>query len=579
MAQTVGYFTFVLHAHLPYVLAHGRWPHGMDWLNEAAAETYLPLLNTLNRLVKDGYSPKLTLGLTPVLAEQLRDESFKEEFKAYLTNKIEAAGADEKEFSRTGSTHMASLARMWEGFYTRLLHDFQEEYHGDLVGAFADLQNGDHLEVMTSAATHAYLPLLFQDTSVQAQVKQGIRTYQRHFRRLPKGIWLPECAYRPRYQWGSPLAIHKDKPASLRKGVEEFLSENGLEYFIIDSHLLKGGKAIGVYLDRFEALQRLWGRFAEYYQPRPEEAEKSPYEVYWVSSIGEGKGPVAIFTRDPRTGRQVWSGEHGYPGNSEYLDFHKKRFPGGHRYWRVTHTKYDLALKEEYHPERADRVIPEQAYHFRELAKGLLRENWERTRRPGIVVAPYDAELFGHWWFEGTRWLYEVLKGMAEDPEVELTTCGLFLDRYPPTTVISIPEGSWGEGGFHWIWLNEWTEWTWRHIYEAELTMQELAREFASREDERLKAILKQAAREIMLLQASDWQFLISTWSARDYAEMRLANHYSDFKRLAEMAKKYGRGKWLDPGEWEFLGLCEKRDHLFPDIEPRWFTEVQFPAE
>jgi len=578
MPRPAGFFTFVLHAHLPYVMAHGRWPHGMDWLNEATAETYLPLLRVLRRLEETGRKAKVTLGITPVLLEQLRDPFFAEEFTAYLRQKTEAARQDGREFARTGERHLAALADRWVTFYEGLEADF-EGVGRDLVGAFARMQEAGQIELLTSAATHGYLPLLSRDTSVQAQVKVGIRTTTRHTGRAPRGIWLPECAYRPRYAWTPPVGTRGvEEPPRLRKGVEEFLQENGLDYFVVDSHLLKGGKAIGVYLDRFEALRRLWGQFAEAYPVRPETGERSPYELYWVASAPRAAGPVAIFTRDPRTGVQVWSGEHGYPGNGFYLDFHKKRWPGGHRYWRVTSAKADLGAKQPYEPERAAGVIPEQAAHFAGLVRDLLQEHAGRTGRPGMVTAPYDAELFGHWWFEGPDWLEAVLRRLADDPAVELATCSEVLDRQPPTTVITLPEGSWGEGGFHFIWLNEATEWTWRYVYEAEETMEGLAREFATREDPTLQAILRQAARTLLLLQASDWQFLISTWSARDYAEMRLANHYHDFVRLAALARRHGRGEPVDPGEWEYLGLCEKRDNLFPDLDPRWWAAVEHPA-
>jgi 1,4-alpha-glucan branching enzyme len=98
--NTIGSFALVLHSHLPYVIAHGRWPHGMDWLNEAASETYIPLLNILYELVEEGYSPKITIGVSPVLTEQLKDKAFTEELLTYLDLKIEAAENDATEFKR-----------------------------------------------------------------------------------------------------------------------------------------------------------------------------------------------------------------------------------------------------------------------------------------------------------------------------------------------------------------------------------------------------------------------------------------------------------------------------------------------
>ncbi|MEW6687058.1 MAG: 1,4-alpha-glucan branching protein domain-containing protein [Candidatus Edwardsbacteria bacterium] len=565
----IGSFTFVLHSHLPYVLSHGSWPHGTDWLNEATAETYLPLLDTLENLVNQGISPKLTIGITPILSEQLNDDNFKDAFVDYLENKIKSALADDKEFKE--------LAKFWQNFYTRLKINFEEKYHRDLIGAFRRLQDEGYIEIISCAATHGYLPLLSKDTSVQSQIKQGIKTYERYFGKRPKGFWLPECAYRPRYAWQSPLQVVSEEKSELRKGTDEFLSENEIDYFIVDSHLLKGGKAIGIYLDRFEALKKLWGRFAQEYQPRPEEIEKMPYEVYLVNSGSEEKKPVTIFSRDPKTGLQVWSGEWGYPGDSWYLDFHKKHFPGGHRYWRVTGPKSDLGEKLIYQPEKVEERLQENATHFVNLVKSILVEHYEKTQKAGILCAPFDAELFGHWWFEGPRWLNLVMKQISLDEEIELVTCSTFLKTVPATTVVSLPEGSWGEGGFHYIWLNEETKWTWKYVYQAEQEMEELLKDFGNNSDEKLTDILRQCARELLLLQSSDWQFLISTWSARDYAEMRFLEHYESFLRLANMARNYKEKRLVDPEDWTFLGDCEKRDSIFPDLELHWFKEIEFP--
>jgi 1,4-alpha-glucan branching enzyme len=572
-SKPIGSFTFVLHAHLPYVMSHGRWPHGMDWLNEAAAETYIPLLDNLTELLEAGLSPKLTLGLTPVLCEQLADEDFKAEFAQYLSGKIAAAEEDHRTFSQWGRHSLAKMALWWHDHYLKIQDSFHKRYRQDLIGAYKKLQDAGHLEIITCAATHGYLPLLGTDESVQFQVRVGVETYRHHFGRRPRGIWLPECAYRPAYRWRPPMETASLPTEFARRGVEEILAENGLEYFIVDSALLKGGKSIGVYIDRFEALRRLWKQYESQYQERPEDKERSPQEVYLVGSGPvKDRAPVAVFSRDPRTAMQVWSGEWGYPGDGWYLDFHKKHYPGGLRYWRVTGSGTDLAEKEEYQPDRADQRIPENAAHFVDMVKETLREYHRKTGRKGILCAPFDAELFGHWWFEGPRWLGEVLTRLDQDNEVELTTCAAYLDQVAPVEIISLPEGSWGQGGYHYIWLNEWTEWTWKHIYEDEARFKALLAELGGRPDDELSSILIQMARELLLLESSDWQFLISTWSARDYAELRLAEHHQIFQRLATMAERYGRGEWVDPGEWTFLGECQKRDNVFPFLRLDWYS-------
>jgi len=568
-----GYFTFVLHSHLPYVLGHGKWPHGTDWLNEAAAETYIPILLTCHNLIQNGISPKFTIGISPVLCEQLRHSSFKTEFSHYIKQRIEAAGNDAEEFYRTGQDQFLRLAHRWEDFFKQISDAYHNTFGQDLIGAFRKLQDAGHIEIITCAASHGYLPLLSQDESCQAQIKQAVASYKRHFEQDPRGIWLPECAYRPSYDWSPPVSVEGMPESYHRKGIEEFLSENRIEYFFIDSATLKGGRAIGVYIDRFDALKALWGRFEKQYQPRNEEGEKTPLSIYLVGSK-EGRAPVGVFTRHPDASLQVWSGEWGYPGDGNYLDFHKKRFPGGHRYWKVTSSKTDLADKEIYNPDITSGRLEENSSHFAGLIIRTLLDHHEKTGEAGILVAPFDSELFGHWWFEGPGFLQKVIEKIAVSTEIGLTTAGEYYALNKPSRGITLPEGSWGEGGYHYIWLNEWTLWTWKHVYSDELKMKELAARFR-RAGETERRIIAQAARELLLLSASDWQFLISTWSARDYAETRVVAHHEAFLRLSIMAEK---GENLSEGELSYLADLEQRDDIFPDIDPLWFEKVEYPA-
>ncbi len=571
-----GYLCLALHGHLPYVVSHGAWPHGTDWLCEAAAECYLPVLRALTGLVEEGLSPKICLGLTPVLVEQLRSREFVAEFHRYLDHKQESARADEQHFRGQGQPGAAGLAERWVGFYGDLKRDFAERWGEDLIGAFGRLQDEGHIEILTSAATHAYLPLVGLDECVQAQVALGVESYRRHFGRDPRGFWLPECGYRPRYRWAPPLG-GTGLSTSLRKGVDEFLSESGLEYFIVDSQLLQGGEALGVYRERFEALARLWRVFAAQQPVREKVESNSPYQAYLAESSGEGKRPVAFFARDQRTGLQVWSREHGYPGDGWYLEFHKKHFPGGHRYWRVTSSKADLGEKEWYEPDRVRDRIEENAAHFVGLAHELLLGHWEETGEPGVVCAPYDAELFGHWWFEGPEWLAAVVRKMAASEDIGLATGSEYLATVPAVELFGLPEGSWGEGGFHWVWLNEWTEWTWRHVYECEVRARALCRALRAG-DEEAERVVQQCLRELVLLESSDWQFLITTWSARDYAEARFAEHLAAFQWLAGCAERVLAGQPVSDAERAQLGMYEERDCLFARLDPAWYARAAFPA-
>ncbi len=569
-----GYFALVLHAHLPYVLSHGNWPHGTDWLVEAAAETYIPLLNVFHRLIGEGLSPRVTVGITPILTEQLADDRFRQEFVSYLHLKQAAAQDDEAEFTRRGENRLADLAHFWRRYYEDIERDFAERYSSDVVGAFRQLQDEGHIEIMTSSATHSYLPLLGRDTSVQGQVRLGVASYRRHFGREPAGIWLPECAYRPRYEWGRPVG-GGDREPELRKGVEELVAEAGLRYFIVDSHLLAGGEALGVYIDRFEALRRLWEQSQQGVVREP--TERTVYRAYLTSSTGEASKAVAVLARDTRTAIQVWSGEHGYPGDSWYLEFHKKHFPGGLRYWRVTENQSDLGAKAPYEPERVPERLREQADHFVDVLRGVVWEQAEKQELP-VVCAPYDAELLGHWWFEGTEWLYHVLKRVAQDEVVQPITCREYLEVAPPVELVRLPEGSWGQGGFHWVWLNEWTEWTWRHIYEAEDRLAAILEGAPAEPAGELAEVLAQLVRELLLLQSSDWQFLISTWSARDYAENRFTMHFEDFQALAAVAERLLRAEPLSPADRGLLEMLVERDHVFPEVDLADWRAVQSPA-
>jgi 1,4-alpha-glucan branching enzyme len=562
--KMIGSFTFVLHSHLPYVINHGEWPHGTDWLYEAAAETYLPLWRELRSLIDDGLRPAVTLGLTPILMEQLAHPRFRAGFKAYLQQKIAAAEADARHFQRSRQPALEELAEYWRELYGNIREDFQA-LNGDLLRGFRALQEAGGLEIITSAATHGYLPLLGTDESVAAQIAAGVQTYRRHLGRPPRGIWLPECAYRPAYEWTPPTG----GPARPRSGVEELVAEQGLEYFIVNKHLILGGESRGVYLERYESLQLLWQKFQSGWNPPPEQEDRTLYQPYWVASPGNAPR-VAVFGRHEETALQVWSGEWGYPGNPAYLEFHKKHFPGGHRYWRVTGREADLAEKEIYRPEWIEPTLEEQADHYVELLAHHLRQHRSHTGERGIIVAPFDTELFGHWWHEGPRWLGKVLRRL-DRLEIAATSCGSYLEAHPPATAIALPEGSWGQGGFHYIWLNEWTEWTWKEIYLRE----ERFREFVTRAPKTIdgmeRRLLAQMARELLLLESSDWQFLISTWSARDYAEQRVQVHAERFDELATLWETYRRSGSLSASAHQRLKMLEREDAPFPDIDPGWW--------
>jgi len=554
----MGYpFSLVLHTHLPMVVNHGRWPHGSDWLCEAAFECYLPLLETIHRLVGDGISPKWTINLSPVLTEQLASGEFQKELAFYYENVRRACVEGREDFTKEGRNDLVGLTRFWEDFYERMW-ELHRRVGGDIPGTFGELQRGNHVEIITCGATHGYLPLLSRDESIHLQLRTAVETHRRHFGRAPRGIWLPECAYRPRYEWTPPTGRERSE-RRLRAGIEEMLAAHGLEYFVADAHLISAARPISFYREYLPARGQTVLPAAEL----PLGNARTPYIPYRVASRG-GTGTATAFFRDPLSTVQVWSRAHGYPGDFSYLEFHKKHFPGGLRFWRITDASGDLGGKQTYDPAAAAAQARTHAQHF----IGVLRDTLVAASKDGprLVCSPYDSELFGHWWFEGPMFLEHVTRGLAA-AGITPATLGEALEIVPPTETVALPEGSWGEGGDHRVWLNPDTEWTWDRVYAAEAEWVEALRTV---DGDDARRVLAQATRELLLLQASDWQFLITTWSARDYAERRVAEHYADFKRLSEMARTLAGGEPLSIEAAETLRRLEREDFLFPDLDPSW---------
>jgi 1,4-alpha-glucan branching enzyme len=527
---------------------------------EVAVGCYLPLLDVISALAAGGMSPHITIDISPVLAEQLAAPAFRTEFEDYLRARIQAAQENRAEFEAAGRADLAQLAAWWERLYHDRLQQF-ERLNGNLLGQFRQLASQGHITLITCAATHGYLPLLSREESVDLQLRVAAAAHQRHFGRAPEGIWLPECAYRPRYEWTPPVGPHKGRVHLHRRGIEEFLAQFSIKFFITDMHLLRGGTPLSAYRDYYPALQTVPGP-----QPLPYRPERSPYHPYLVASRG-GHGTTAAFVRDPETTLQVWSRERGYPGDGWYLEFHKKHFPGGLRYWRVTESKTDLGAKLLYEPERAQERTRAQAEHFTTLLHRVLSAAPDGPR--AVVCSPYDTELFGHWWFEGPRWLQEVFTRLPQAGIVPLD-CVTSLKTNPPEDTTTLLEGSWGEGGDHRVWLNHDTEWTWERVYSAEEEFWTLAKQHGPHAAGPGRRLLAQLARELLLLQASDWQFLITTWAARDYAEARVAEHYATFTRLTQLLRHVAAGGTMPTADEEFLTAREAQNFLFPDV----FTHV-----
>ena len=426
-----GFLAFTLHAHLPYVVNHGTWPHGIEWLHEAAAETYLPLCCACSRnLERDGVPANFNINLSPILLEQLAHPLFIAEFPKYLTRKIVAAREDEAYFIQSGDLHLTETARFWGRFFSAALDDFNA-LGGNIIQGFRHFNDTGMIEILTCGATHGYMPLLGTDESVRAQVRTAVchphpPSRQAPPRHLGAGVRLParRLLELPRPEW--PTA--EQHPGFDRIGIEQALSESNLDYFFVDTHLVEESR-------RIPSPYGPAPRAACPRDPQLERATQTPqrslYQPYYVDGPYDKRFAITVFPRDPSTGLQVWSGETGYPGDANYLDFHKKRFPGGHRYWQVTGPAVDIGDKLVYWPQQAAERVKEHASHFVSLVYETLEPGFNNCIPP-VLCAPFDAELFGHWWFEGPMWLEAVCRILHEQPTgIATITCSQYLDRYP----------------------------------------------------------------------------------------------------------------------------------------------------
>jgi 1,4-alpha-glucan branching enzyme len=567
--KAAGYLTFTLHAHLPYVVNHGTWPHGMEWLHEAAAETYLPLLRVLGNLERDGIGLHCNLNLSPILLEQLAHPLFKAEFPKYVERKIVAAREDEAFFSSTGEPHFAETARFWHRFFTDALSEFNA-LDGDIIKGFRYFSDKGLIEIITCGATHGYMPLLGTDESVRAQIRTAVNTHIRHIGKPPRGIWAPECGYRPAGFWNQPVENADGSAMQAgydRIGVEQALSESDIEYFFVDTHLVEESARI---LSPYELLRGTIVAPEE--QPIVDGEDRSLYQPYFVDGPYDKRYATTVFPRDPRTGVQVWSGESGYPADSNYLDFHKKRWPGGHRYWKVTGPRVDMGDKHAYYPHEAAERTKSHADHFVHMVWEALQAGFNEEIPP-ILCSPFDAELFGHWWFEGPLWLEAVARTLHNYPTgIELINCSDYLDRFPRAGTIAMHEGSWGAEGTNHVWMNPDTSWTYTHIYPAENFTRDVCTEGKWQDSELGERIVKQLCRELLLLESSDWQFLITTGAARDYAELRFQTHNDQFNELKAIWLAYEADDSITLEQEERLAAIELRDSIFPDIDPRFWS-------
>ena len=522
----VGYFSLILHAHLPFV-RHPEYPEFLeeDWLYEAITEVYLPLIFALQSLREAGAKPRLAMNVSPPLCEMLADKLLEERYTRHLENLLKLA-LKEVARTRAESPEFTETAQMYAETFATSLDLWNNKYRRNLINAFRQLQEEGVIEIITCGATHGFLPLMSTTEAKRAQIQIAVANYKKHFGRQPRGIWLPECAY--------------------EAGIEDLLKDAGIEYFIADTHAI------------------LYG------EPRPR---------YGVHAPVRCPNGVAVFARDVETSQQVWSAQVGYPGSPVYREFYRdvgwdlpleylaphlhkdqNRRNLGLKYYRITGK---TEQKQPYIPQLARLKAAEDAAHF-------LNERIEQAHdlrkvfegHPPLVTSPYDAELYGHWWAEGVQFLDFFFRAIHHRRgEIKAVSPGDFLDSGIPIQTQRPAASSWGENGYYKVWLNENNSWMYPYSHDAEQKMTRLANRFVA-PNEIEKRILNQLARELLLAQSSDWAFQIYQGTTVQYSTRRFESHIHRFDLLAAMLET---GEINEP----LLAEVETRDNIFSEIDYR----------
>lgn len=528
--MVIGYFGLVLHGHMPWCKKSGVWPAGEQWYTEAALETYIPMLNILRNLKKQGVKTAITINITPVLAELMADEYMKEKFEDYVEDLIKRANNDIKRFEN--HPQRKKIAQYHLKNFEHILDTFYHNYYRDLLGSFKWLQDEGMIELITSAATHGFLPLFKQDSGIFSQIQLGVDTYKKYFDRDPNGFWLPECAYRP----------EEVKNGQLRESIDYWLHNSGIEYFFVDAHGILNAEMI-----------------------------EQNNEIGLHTNFGYNlKTGVSVFGRNKKTSRQVWDAKIGYPGDEYYREFHKKDLESGLHYWRITGKEVEKENKDLYNIEKAQKKVNEHANHFFGLLIQEAQEFLDQYQYNGIIVSPYDFELYGHWWSEGIGWLKELFTLISNSNELDMITFSdynhLYKDEF---SLIKMKESTWGAGGHFQVWNYEEHRWIWPYINSSIKEFENILANIHN-PNEYQQRVLKQIARELLLMEGSDWVFLLYTKQAKEYANKRFHHHHQRFNKLIWQAKDFTESSRLEYGELERI---ESIDSCFYDPNIDYFRK------
>jgi len=473
--REAGSVAVVLHTHLPWVAHAGTWPVGEEWLHQAFTGSWRRVLACLDRLAGEGRRELLTLGVTPVLAAMLDDPYCLGEIHTWAGLwRLRAEG-----LAGRREPHLRALARAEFRAASECLVDLEARWlTGGLSAVLRPLVDAGVVELLGGPATHPFLPLLAEPVA-RAQLAVGLDDTRLRLGRAPAGIWAPECGYAP--------------------GLERLYAAAGVGRFVVDGPALRGDTAAA----------------------RP-----------------VGGSDVLCFGRDLEVTYRVWSPRSGYPGAPEYRDFHTFDHPSGFRPARVTGRRLPPEAKQPWDPELAAAAVRRDAADFVDVVLGRLKRLRDRHGRPGLVVACYDTELFGHWWYEGPAWLEAVLRALPAHG-VRVTTLRGAAEAGHLGPPVELPASSWGSG-------KDWRVWQNPEVADLVADSAAVQRRLLSALDARSRPAgawfgrdpaADQLVREAFLVTSSDWAFMVTKGSAADYARRRAAEHSARFTRLAGLVE------------------------------------------
>ena len=531
----------LLHAHLPFVRepSYDRFLEE-NWFFEAMAETYLPIIQMLNRLEEKGVPGTLNFSVSSALLAMLTDRSLLDKFSRHLHKQLELL---EREKVRLQND--AERMEVVNFYYRRqvaLINTWERDCGCEIVPALKRLEQIGKINLLTCVGTHPFLPAYQSDIeSIRLQLKITVRAFEEAFGRKPRGLWLPECGY--------------------FEGLDAILAEYGFKYFFLETH--------GVLLAK-------------------------PAPKYGVFAPIKTPAGLYCFGREQSSSMEVWSRKTGYPGHPEYREFFKDiaheresdylgdyflaagtHIETGLKYYRITGSED----KKVYRPWNALRLVEDHARLFvanREATVSSLLPNMDGNK--ASILCPYDAELFGHWWFEGPLFIEKMFERAASSNVVEMASLE---DSVPSkaaepaadTDVHKPIFSSWGEGGFGEVWMNDDVAFQYPLFFRMRKMMDELKSRILhgartavgnarGSKNAIAKRFLAQMARELVLFQASDWAFMIHNNSAADYARARLNGHYENVCALYRETVK------SNP-DTKLLKKLEQKNNLFP-----WIAEV-----